>query len=483
MTTTRSSGPSSGTSGPSVTPSGSPQTTSAPSGTAPGTTDGAAGAGDPYYPLSGNGGYQVDRYAVAITYDPLTNRLDGSADISATVTAPSPLARFNLDLQPQMVVTGVRVNGTAATYRQQQAELVITPAMPAAPDATLSVEVAYGGQPGAIGGGAANLGDGGWYRTRDGGAVAVGEPYSASAWYPVNEHPSDTAMFSVTATVPDGWDVIANGTKFDGASPKAPAGYHTVGYVLDKPVASYLTTVLIDKLTFTTDSYDGIPIVNAFTAAGADAKELAGQTSQILKVLSAHFGPFPFDAYGGIYTGQNLSFALETATRPVYASWVDLDTVIHETAHQWYGDDVTIAQWKDICLNECFASYAPWLYHQDVDGVDLDAHWKSEMATLASDPGFWSSPLVGMGAGNEFTSVYDRGPLALHALRHEMGEAAFALLLTGWIATYGGQNASFDDLEAYASKVAGKDLTAFMDAWFRGAVVPAEPYRTPPGLG
>ncbi len=335
-------------------------------------------------------------------------------------------------------------------------------------------------------GGTANLGDGGWYRTLDGGAVVAGEPYSASAWYPVNEHPSDTAAFAVTATVPQGWDVISNGVQDDGALPAAPSGQHSVRYVQKEPIASYLTTIMIDKLTFTTASYDGLPIVNAFTSAatGLNDEDLAKNTPKILQVLSSHFGKFPFDAYGGIYTGQGLTFALETATRPVYADWVDLDTVIHETAHQWYGDDVTIAQWKDICLNECFASYAPWLYHQDVDGANLDDEWRSEMAEYADDPGFWSSPLVDMGAGNEFTAVYDRGPLALHALRHEMGETAFAELLKGWIATYGGKNASFDDLESYASQLAGKDLKPFMDAWFRGTTIPrrALPHSARAGL-
>jgi aminopeptidase N len=240
---------------------------------------------------------------------------------------------------------------------------------------------------------------------------------------------------------------------------------------------------MIDKLTLTIGSFEGKPIVNAFTTAGEKDKDLAEHTAQVLSVLSKHFGPFPFDAYGGIYTGENLTFALETATRPVYASWVDLDTMVHETAHQWYGDDVIIDRWSDVCLNECFASYAPWLYHQDVDGADLDAHWKDQMAAVSGDASFWSIPLVDMGAGKEFTSVYDRGPLAVHALRHEMGEQAFAELLKGWIATYGGKNAGFDDMEAYASKLAGKDLTPFMDAWFRGTVVPPEPDRTPPGLG
>jgi aminopeptidase N len=461
---------------------GADTTSTSPAGTP---VVGSDGAGDPYYPTSGNGGYEVDSYNVALTYNPSTNDLTATDTVAATVTAPGPLARFNLDLQPNLQVDAVQIDGTAARFTHDTAELVITPASALAPSSSVVVVITYHGQPGTVHGGTANIGDGGWTRTLDGGAVVAGEPYSASSWYPVNEHPSDTAAFSVTATVPDGWDVISNGLEVTSGLPQAPAGMHVSRWVQKEPIASYLTTIMIDKLTFTTDTYDGIPIVNAFTSAAVNIhdEDLAKNTPKILQVLSSHFGKFPFDAYGGIFTGQSLSFALETTTRPVYANWVGLDTMIHETAHQWYGDDVTIKQWQDICLNECFASYAPWLYHQDVDGANLDAKWKSEMAQVANNPQFWSSPLVDMGAGNEFTAVYDRGPLAVHALRHEMGETAFAELLKGWITTYGGKNASFDDFEDYASKLAGKDLSGFIDAWFRGTTVPPEPYRTPPGLG
>jgi aminopeptidase N len=420
---------------------------------------------------------------VALTYHPDSNDLEAITTITGTATAARELGRFNLDLQPDLTVSAVTVNGAAATFAQQGSELVITPAAPVAQNGGMTVRVSYSGQPGMIDSGASNLGAGGWYRTQDGGALAAGEPFSASAWYPVNEHPSDPAAFSVTATVPDGWQVISNGTKVEHGLPRAPDGMHVVRFDQERPIASYLTTILIDRLTFTTGTVDGTPILNAFTTAGAVKKALAGKTAQVLTVLGRHFGPFPFDSYGGIYTGEYLSFALETATRPVYASWVDLDTMVHETAHQWYGDDVIIDRWSDVCLNECFASYAPWLYHQDVDGANLDARWRSQMAKVSDNPSFWAIPLVDMGPGNEFTSVYNRGPLALHALRHEMGEKAFARLLKGWIATYGGHNASFDDLEDYASTLAGKDLRPFMDAWFRGTVVPPEPYRTPPGLG
>ncbi|SDP47714.1 Peptidase family M1 [Nakamurella panacisegetis] len=477
-----------------TTPSGRPGVPSS-SARAPGSTtestvspDGAVGSvgiGDPYYPRSGNGGYEVDHYDIDLTYDPARNALTAVTTVSATVTAGGKLGRFNLDLQPQMQVASVTVDTVAAGFTHSGAELTVTPRVGLAPGRRITVVVTYSGAPAAIGGGTAGMGDGGWYRTPSGGAVAIGEPYSGSAWYPVNEHPSDTATYRVTATVPQKWSVISNGVAQTTGLPAPSGGSKVFRWAQNEPITSYESTIYIDTFsTVTGTTADGKPIVSVF-APGDSAKDrgLAAQTAKILQVLSSHFGTYPFDAAGGIYTNQELSFALETATRPVYANWVDLDTVVHELTHQWFGDDVVIKRWADICLNECFASYGPWLWHQDVDHADLDAEWVAEMAKYAGDASFWASPLVDMGAGNEFTSVYSRGPLAIHALRKQMGEKAFAALLKGWPATFGGRAASFDDLVAYAGRLSGQNLTGFMNAWFRGTVVPPARYLHPGGIG
>jgi aminopeptidase N len=160
-----------------------------------------------------------------------------------------------------------------------------------------------------------------------------------------------------------------------------------------------------------------------------------------------------------------------------------VDIMVHEVSHEWFGNDVTIQRWSDICINECFGSYAPWLWKAHVDDADLNAMWERQMRRVVDDPDFWSSPLVDMGPGREFTSVYDRGPLAVHALRNEMGEDAFLTLLRQWPATYTGKSASFNDLQAMASTLAGRDLGPFMDAWFRGKTAPDIDFRYPGDLG
>ena len=474
-----------------VPPSRSSSTTSGSAGTAGGTdgvdgTVGSDGIGDPYYPTAGNGGYQIDGYDLDLQYIPETNALSSTATLTGSVTAADGLTRFNLDLQPNLTVSEVDVNGQAATYQQQDAELVITPSAALAAQSPLTVTVTYAGSPDVVGCGTANLGDGGWYRTDSGGAFVAGEPTGASAWFPANEHPADTATFAVTATVPQGWNVIANGVQQTADLPAAPAGMTTSRWVLDVPVATYLDTIYIDKFTTVEGTLsDGRPVVSAISPqAPSDSAELARRTSDVVDVLSEFFGPYPMPAAGGIFTGSSTGFALETATRPVYTAGVDdLETVVHELAHQWYGDDVTVQRWSDICLNECFASYATWLYQEKVNGADLDRTWKQQVQSYLKKPAFWRSPLVDMGAGNEFTRVYDKGPIALHALRREIGDDAFFQIIKEWPATYGGQNASFDQFEAFVNDKTGQDYTAFMDAWFRGTSIPPEEYLYPGTLG
>lgn len=465
--------------------SGGSTTATAGSNGADGTV-GSDGIGDPYYPTAGNGGYQVDHYDVNLTYDPPTNALSATTTITGSVTADQGLTRFNLDLQPNLTVSAVTVNDASATYEQDNAELVITPASALAAASPLTVTVTYTGKPDVVGGGTANLGDGGWYRTDSGGAFVAGEPTGASTWFPVNEHPADTATFAVTATVPEGWNVISNGVPKVQDVPPGPAGTSTSRWELDVPVAPYLTTIYIDKFTTIDGTLsDGRPVLSAIGPdAPAGAPDLARQTGAVIDVLSGFFGEYPMPAAGGIFLGSSTGFALETATRPVYTAGVDdLDTVVHELAHQWYGDDVTIERWADICLNECFASYATWLYQEKVNGVDLDQYWKRIVANSPTNTAFWASPLVDMGAGKEFTRVYDKGPIALHALRREIGDDAFFAIIKDWPATYGGKNATFADFEAFVNQKTGQDYTAFMDAWFRGTKIPDPQYLYPGNLG
>ncbi len=441
---------------------------------------GAESAGDPYYPNSGNGGYDAQSYQVDLDFDPDSGALSAVASIDATVTAEGRLGRFSFDLQPSMVVSAVSVDGAPAHYRRHDAKLVVTPTTGAVAGSTVRTVVTYAGTPGVIAGGTGGMADGGWYRTKAGGAVAIGEPFSASAWYPVNEHPSDRATFAVTALVPTGWKVIANGLPVTAGLAGPPAGKAVFGWQAEKPMASYLTTVYIDPFTQTERvSPSGIPVINAYAPGAEQAAAVGDKTATYLDFLASKFGPYPFASAGGIYLADDYGFALETQTRPVYSAGSSSESiVIHESAHQWFGDLVTIGRWSDICLNECFASYAEWLWAEQT-GDDIDALYRATILFYQGQPSRWTTPLVDMGAGKEFGVVYTRGPLAMHALRAEMGDEKFSELLLSWIEDHAGKTASWTDFEELVSRIAGKDESGFLQAWFHSTVVPPTQYLWP----
>lgn len=432
----------------------------------------AEGAGDPYYPQDGNAGYDVTAYHVQISYDPSSHELTG--DTLVTAKASDDLAEFNLDLQEFDVQTVTVGSADAKFTRSGEHELVITPTTPITSGSTFETRVKYTGVPKLTEDG--TLGANGWQLSSSGGAFAAGEPHSAAAWYPVNDTPKDKATFKLDARVPNGWSVISNGVE----SPATPSSDGWTTYHWNEPtrIASYLTTVGIDKWTFERSTLpNGTPVVSAY-APGAEGKQpVEARLPEILDFLASKFGPYPQSAAGGIYINENIGFSLETQTRPIYAQWADESVVVHENAHQWYGDSVSVDQWKDICLNECFASYASWLWDEAKNGVNLDDEYRTQIAR-ATDR-FWSGKLYDMGAGNEFTAVYEKGPLALHALRRLIGEDAFNRVLKEWPAKHKDGNASWPEFEKLTQDIAGKDLSGFFKAWFRDDTEPSDEYLHP----
>jgi aminopeptidase N len=450
-----------------------PTSSSAPSAEA---TPGADGAGDPYYPEDGNGGYDVTGYHVSISYNPDSRNLDG--DTAVTAKATGELRTFNLDLYG-LEVREIEVDGEPAEFeRAGEHELVITPATPVADGADFETRVRYGGVPEMMGEGA--LGENGWQLARSGGAFVAGEPHSATSWYPANDTPRDKATFRLDARVPNGWSVISNGRE------KPPTrgndGWTTFHWEEPNRVATYLTTVGIDRWTFDRSTLPGgTPVVSAYAPGVEDKRQVENRLPEIIEFLESKFGPYPQSAAGGIYINESIGFSLETQGRPIYADWAELSVVVHENAHQWWGNSVTVSSWADICLNECFASYAQWLWDEAKSDANLDRQFRTAVARTTDE--FWQGRLYDMGAGNEFSAVYEKGPMALHALRRQIGDEAFDRVLKEWPAKHRDANASWPEFERFVTEIAGQDLKDFFTAWFRSAQRPADEFLYPGSLG
>lgn len=207
---------------------------------------GAAGIGDAYFPLDGNGGYEVSHYGLELAYDPGTDALDGVATLD--VTATQDLARFDLDLDG-LTVRSVTVDGVTVAFRRRNGELKITPPQGIRTGRRFEVVVSYDGVPRPL---PADEG-GGVVPTADGVLVA-GQPHAASTWFPVNDHPRDKAAYDIAITVPEGLEAVANGAL---VSHDTTAGETRWVWSAPAPMASYLALFAVGEFRLTEYHDDG----------------------------------------------------------------------------------------------------------------------------------------------------------------------------------------------------------------------------------
>jgi hypothetical protein len=199
-------------------------------------TAGAAGIGDPYFPSDGNGGYDVQHYDLAVTYDPATNQLTGVATIQAKAT--QNLSAFNFDFVG-LRLRSVTVNGTSATTQRKGQELTVKPKTGLANGSSFTVVARYDGVPETL----EDFGLSGFIHTDD-GAIVIGEPHVAATWFPANDHPRDKATFTFHITVPTGLEAVSNGAL---VGQQANGALTTWNWNALEPMATYLAFMAIGQ--------------------------------------------------------------------------------------------------------------------------------------------------------------------------------------------------------------------------------------------
>ncbi|MFI1507649.1 M1 family metallopeptidase [Streptomyces sp. NPDC020597] len=431
---------------------------------------GTAGVGDPYFPLAGNGGYHVTHYDLSLRYDPGSRHLDGKAVLTARAT--QRLTRFDLDFQG-LKVTGLTVDHVRAAHRRQGQELVVTPKRALRKGERFQITVTYTGTPGPVTDPDGSLD--GWIPTDDGAFVA-GEPQGAMTWFPANNHPLDKSSYDFAITVPADRAAVANGVL---VGRRTAHGTTTYRWRQKEPMAAYLATATVGK--FKVEQYttrDGLQVYNAVDPReAAAAAPVVKKLPSVLDWESRLFGPYPFRAAGAIVDhAPNVGYALETQTRPVYDRAPSLSTLVHESAHQWFGDSVSLTSWKDIWLNEGFATYAEWLYAEQHGGDSAQKSFDDLYALPATDE-LWAFPPGDPGSGaNIFgTPVYARGAMTLHVLRTTVGDRAFFRILRAWAAAHRNGNGTTAQFERLAERTSGKDLGGLFRTWLYGRGKPATP--------
>jgi len=431
---------------------------------------------DPVAPTLGNEGYDVLHYNLALQIDPATRQLDGDATLDMRATYHR-LAAFSLDFVG-LSVDAVSVNGQPAAFDVTAEKLIIKLAEPIDYGQQFRVTVGYGGVLEPL-------------NTRFSRSFTVGleyddtpprlafanQPDGARTWYPTNDHPQDRATYTFRITVPQPYTAVANGVLIA----TTPTDTHTTFvWEMLSPMASNLSIVAIGDYTVLEETVsDDVTVTNyVYSDAVTESADVLSTTARAFALTEDWFGPYPFSSYGHVATPLP-DGAIETQTmvmlpRNLHLSTPDafFDLIVHELAHHWYGNTVTLHSWQDIWLNEGFATYAEWLAFEAESTPEqfrqfLGAQERVALRSTRQTPLAYPLPVELFSRDS-----YVKGAWILHMLRQQLGDTLFFDILRTWAVDYTHQTVTTLDFFRHVEHVSGADLTQFRRQWLYQPYIP-----------
>jgi len=302
----------------------------------------------------------------------------------------------------------------------------------------------------------------------------LSEPNYASSWFPCNDSPSDKALLDMRIENDSSQVSVSNGILLNVIDNNTRRIYH---WKTIYPISTYLIAIYSSNYSHFSDTYislnkqdtmsiDYYVLPKDLENAKLDFK----QHPDMIRFFSETFGEYPFikEKYGVAEFLWQLG-AMEHQTITGLASNMIggknyfLDVLVHELAHHWWGDAVGPKYWKDIWLNEGFATYSEALFYEFRSGKSA---LKSTM--LNKKQRNFRGSLENPGNFLFTSTVYDKGAWVLHMLRWELGDKTFLEILRKYYEKYKYSNASTEDFENVCESVSGKDLTKFFNQWIKG---------------
>lgn len=449
---------------PLATLSGSPQPTTQPS-TNP------LSAGDPYAPELGNSGYDVQRYRLRLTLDPATAFI--TADVIITATSTAQIQLVSLDFIG-FDIERVTFLGMPTEYHRQANKLLVDlpVVLPSGKDFVL--DIAYSGEP--VSEASAYIPivrHMGMIRPDNESLYAYSEPDGSRYWFPCNDHPRDKATYRFELTVPEGMTGVANG-KLIGLPKTVPDAFSNGKdgelYVWEHnyPVATAFVIVAVANYErIDGRSPKGIPL-RSYVFPDQKERFLSFEPliGEMIDWLSEQFGPYPFDEFGYVMV-KDLRASVETQTMVVLDTQMLNEVVlVHEMAHMWFGDWVSLDSWGDIWRSEGFATYVQYLWSDRNQPDQFEQDMRGIEDFVAANPSGY--PLNYPPRAEMFGSdSYVKGAVLVHALHEKMGDRAFYNGLRTYFEQYGGGVASHAQFQAVMEQAAGFQLDDFFQEWFK----------------
>jgi aminopeptidase N len=309
----------------------------------------------------------------------------------------------------------------------------------------------------------------------------MNEPHMAPWWFPANDHPRDKATFEIAVTTDEDKQVISNGEQV--GEPVVEGDLATTTWRMAQPMTTYLAYFAAGDYTVSEGTTGGIPWVTAVSEAIRPAardryRTIVNRSGRVTAWLEGELGDYPFESTGGLVTDLPAGFALENQTRPTYSGGIGMGVLVHELAHQWFGDSVSLRRWRDIWLNEGFATYMEAAYTAAHGGPAVRTWLDRQYRSWKGLAGFWKTDISNPGARIDQLfdwAVYLRGGLALAALRGKIGGRTFDALLRRWATEKRHGVAKVPGFIRMAERAAGHQLDRFFRVWLRA---PRPPART-----
>lgn len=429
---------------------------------------------DSYTPGHGDESFDVDHYDLELSYRVQGNHLDGRAVLRCV--ARTDLDRIRLDLH-RLKVTRLSVDGSPVKYSHTRGVLSLRLRSEVFRGESFTVSVQYDGQPAPVR--SRTLGDAGWEELRD-GVIVAGQPHGAPSWFPCNDRPSNKASYGLTVTAPTGYRVISNGTL---VSTHRRASTTTWVHDQPEPMATYLATVQIGRYELL-ELEAVVPLQAAVPARLLPAYDAAfGLQPRMLELFTRLFGDYPFAGYSVVVTEDELEIPLESQGLSTFGAnhcvtdWDAERLIAHEMSHQWFGNSLTLGQWRDIWLHEGFACYAEWLWSEE--SGKRSAHDQAVEHWLRLDSEDQDLVLADPGPDLMFDDrVYKRGALLLHALRMTLGDDEFFDTVRAWATEQAHSTVSteaFIEFVVTRTQTMRPSLESLFEVWLRGPALPQLP--------
>ena len=407
----------------------------------------------------------VLHYTIKISLNTTEQQIAGDVSLNMKfIDLPSGVILLNL--YDNLTIDSLLVDGKTAEFMLKGRRLAVTLPTEYSPADTFTVRVLYHGKP-------KNLGYSSFKFGEINGNQLVGtlsEPEFASTWFPCNDRPDDKAFLDMYIKNDSSFTSVSNGILAEVISDSSYKIYH---WQTLYPISTYLICLYSSKYEVIKDqcilaSGDTLPIYYYVIPKHLqNAKKDFKDHADMINFFSGLFGEYAFikEKYGVaefLWQGGAMENQTITGIGTMFVRGNEQLTEIlaHELSHHWWGDCVGPKAWKDIWLNEGFATYSEMLYASHYDTTMSVGSRMRAYRGLSYDEAVYD-PKVDMFSG----SVYYKGAWILHMVRGELGDSTFFAVLRNWFETYKYSNASTEDFKALSEKLSGKDLTQFFDQW------------------